>query len=110
MLANPTADVAPMIGLVCVGEGDAFDAKHPESYMYETLGGNNSRTALLELLNESPALKDDKRFSHRMVSVYRGLTDEEAQLLAVKHNRQQSFVHGMTTQDKVCMYTSWFYS
>ena len=102
MLANPTTDVAPLIGLVCLGDDDSFDTKHPESYMYETLGGNNSRTALVELLKENPALKDDKRFSHRIVSVYSNLTDEDAQLLAVKHNRQQSFVHSMTTQDKVC--------
>ena len=99
-----------MIGLVCQGEGEEFDAKHPESYMYETLGGNNSRTALVELLKENPALKDDKRFSHRMVSVYSNLTDEEAQLLAVKHNRQQSFVHSMTTQDKVCILLLFVYA
>ena len=105
MLANPTTDVAPMIGLVHLPPGVAFDNLRPEAYTYETLGGNNSRTALAELLEENADLKTDPRYSRRLVSVYCNLTDEEAQHLAVKHNRQQSFVHQMTTQDKVwiCM-------
>ena len=105
MLANPTTDVAPMIGLVRLQPGVEFDNLHPEAYTYETLGGNNSRTALAELLEENEQVKADPRYSRRLVSVYCNLTDEEAQLVAVKHNRQQSFVHQMTTQDKVwiCM-------
>lgn len=102
MLANPTTDVAPMIGLVRLQPGVVFDKLHPEAYTYETLGGNNSRTALAELLEENAELASDPRYSKRMVSVYCNLSDEESQLLAVKHNRQQSFVHQMTTQDKVC--------
>ena len=60
---------------------------------------------LAELLEENEQVKADPRYSRRLVSVYCNLTDEEAQLVAVKHNRQQSFVHQMTTQDKVwiCM-------
>lgn len=105
MLANPTTDVAPMIGLVRLQPGVEFDNLHPEAYTYETLGGNNSRTALAELLEENEQVKADPRYSRHLVSVYCNLTDEEAQLVAVKHNRQQSFVHQMTTQDKVwiCM-------
>ena len=105
MLCNPTTDVAPLIGLVHLRPEDNFDKLHPEAYLYETLGGNNSRTALSELLQENPELASDPRYSKRMVSVYSNLTDEQAQLLAVKHNRQQSFVHHMTTQDKVCTCT-----
>ena len=101
MLANPTTDVAPMIGLLVIPEGETFDKFHPEAYMYETLGGNNSRTALHELCRERPELASDDRFTRRMVSVYTNLSDQEAQYLAVKHNQQQSFVHQMTTQDKV---------
>lgn len=102
MLSNPTTDVAPIIGLVRLHSTEEFDRLHPEAYTYETLGGNKSRTALAELLSENVELASDSRFSKRMVSVYCNLSDEEAQLLAVKHNRQQSFVHHMTTQDKVC--------
>lgn len=101
MLLNPTMDVAPMIGLVCLRTGEEFDRLHPEAYTYETLGGNNSRTALSELLQENPELTADPRYTKHMVSVYCNLSDEEAQLLGVKHNRQQSFVHQTTTQDKV---------
>ena len=74
---------------------------HPEAYMYETLGGNNSRTALSELCSERVDLAEDQRYTRRMVSIYINLTDEEAQYLAIKHNRQQSFIHQMITQDKV---------
>lgn len=102
MLANPTNDVAPMIGLLRVRKDEEFDSIHPEAYTYETLGGNNSRVALSELLDEHPNLRTDNRYTNRVVSVYRNLSDEQALLLAVKHNRQQSFVHSTTTQDKVC--------
>ena len=73
MLANPTTDVAPMIGLLVIPEGETFDKLHPEAYMYETLGGNNSRTALHELCRERPELASDDRFTRRMVSVYTNL-------------------------------------
>ena len=73
---------------------------HPEAY--DTLGGNNSRIALKELLEEHPELHNNVRYTKRPVSVYSSnLSDEQAQLLALKHNRQQSFVHATTTQDKV---------
>ena len=101
MVANPTTDVAPTIGLLILGDGEVFDHLHPEAYTYETLGGNNSRTALTELCNEQEGLTADERYMKRMVSVYVNLTDEAAQYLAIKHNRQQSFVHQMITQDKV---------
>lgn len=101
MLANPTNDVAPMIGLLRMRGDEEFDQLHPEAYTYETLGGNNSRVALLELLQEHPELCSDHRYRKRMVSVYWGLTDDQAQLLVVKHNRQQSCVHSTTTQDNV---------
>ena len=101
MVENPTTDVAPLIGLLVLPEGETFDKLNPDAYMYKTLGGNNSRTALDELCRERPELASDQRFSSRMVSVYTNLSAQEAQYLAVKHNRQQSFVHQMTTRDKV---------
>ena len=101
MLANPTNDVAPMIGLLCMSGDEEFDQLHPEAYTYKTLGSNNSRVALSQLLQEHPELCSDSRYRKQMVSVYQGLTDDQAQLLAVKHNRQQSYVHSTTTQDKV---------
>lgn len=100
MLANPTKDVTPMIGLLLEEEED-FDKLHPEAYTYEIIGGNNSRCAL-ELIHEKhPELATDSNFHTRPVSVYQNLTDDEAQYLAVKHNRATDFTHKMTTQDKV---------
>jgi len=69
MLANPTTDVAPTIGLVHLLPGVACDNLCPEAYTYETLGGNNSRTALAELLEENADLKTDPQYSRRLVSV-----------------------------------------
>ena len=46
MKANPSTDVAPIVGLVSLHEGETFHEAHKESYQYETLGGNNSRAAL----------------------------------------------------------------
>ena len=101
MVSNLTSDVAPLIGLLRANQEETFDHLHPEAYTYETLGGNNSRLALSELLQENPDLRSEPKYTKRLVSVYRNLSDEEAQLIGVKHNRQQSFVHHMTTQDKV---------
>lgn len=46
MKANPSTDVAPIVGLVCLHKGETFQERQKESYQYETLGGNNSRAAL----------------------------------------------------------------
>ena len=46
MKANPSTDVAPIVGLVVLHEGETFQEAQKESYHYETLGGNNSRAAL----------------------------------------------------------------
>ena len=46
MKANPSTDVAPIVGLVSLGDGEEFEEAQKESYEYETLGGNNSRAAL----------------------------------------------------------------
>lgn len=110
MLANPTTDVAPMIGPVHLPPGVAFDNLRLEAYTYETLGGNNSRSALAEQL-ENADLKTDPRYSRRLVSVYCNLTDEEAQHLAqhlaVKRNHQQSHDNSRQGLD---LYALYFYS
>jgi len=46
MKANPSSDVAPIVGMVKLDEGEEFQEAQKESYQYETLGGNNSRAAL----------------------------------------------------------------
>ena len=97
MLKNPSKDVTPLVGLVVLGDGEEFDEQRKESYMYETLGGNNSRVALQELVKES----DDPRFRMRLASVYRGLTDDQALRLAAKHNAVTSLHHAISTSDKV---------
>ena len=50
MLNNPTSNVAPIIGIVHLKDGEMFDKKHPEAYVYETIGGNHSRIALNQLI------------------------------------------------------------
>jgi hypothetical protein len=97
MLSNPTADVAPIIG-VLLHEND-FDQSHAEAYKYETIGGNHTRIALQQIINENKELPEI--YTHRLVSVYRGLSDEHATHLAHRHNRATEFTSKMTTQDKV---------
>ena len=97
MMSNPTADVAPIIG-VLLHESD-FDQSHAEAYKYETIGGNHTRIALQQIINENKELPEI--YTHRLVSVYRGLSDQHATHLAHRHNRATEFTNKMTTQDKV---------
>lgn len=55
-----------MIGLVHLPPGVAFENLCPEAYTYETLGGNNSRTALAELLEENA----DSRMTHDIAGAW----------------------------------------
>ena len=96
MKRNPSRDVTPIVGLVQLQNGEEFQEDRKEGYLYETLGGNNSRVAMQELLKE-----DDLRFRTRLVSVYCHLTDSQALRLASKHNLATSVHHEMTTCDKV---------
>ena len=99
MLKNPLMEVAPIIGLLVLSEGENFIPAHCEAYSYETIGGNHSRIALQEILKEKST--PSEVYTHRIVSVYHGLSDIEVQHLAHKHNRAVGFSHSMTTQDKV---------
>ena len=101
MLANPTRDVAPIVGIVKLPPEESFVAAHAEAYQYETVGGNHSRIALQEILLDCD-MSSRFLYSHRLVSVYHGLSDEQIQHLAHCHNRATEFTSKMTTQDKVC--------
>ena len=96
MKRNPSRDVTPIVGLVQLPDGEEFQEDRKDIYLYETLGGNNSRAAMQELLDE-----EDLRFRTRLVSVYCHLTDNQALRLASKHNLATSVHHEMTTSDKV---------
>ena len=98
ILDNQATPVSPLVGLACVPPDDCFDNRHPQAYMYETIGGNNSRIALQELAEEYP---DNPSFKTRLVAIYVGLSDSLSLRLASKHNRASGFTHSMTTQDKV---------
>ena len=79
MKRNPSRDVTPIVGLVQLQDG-------------EELGGNNSRVAMQELLEE-----EDLQFRTGLVSI----TDNQALRLASKHNLATSVHHEMTSSDKV---------
>ena len=67
MLENPTRDVQPLLCIVRLKDGEAFDEKL-KGYIYETTGGNNSQKAIQQLLSENPEL--------RMTIVYAQYTNE----------------------------------
>ena len=93
MKRNPSRDVTPIVGLVQLQHVEEFQEDHKDIYLYETLGGNNSRVAMQD--------EEDLRFRTRLVSVYCHLTDNQALRLASKHNLATSVHHEMTTSDKV---------
>ena len=97
MLENPSSDSAPIVALVCLKDGEDFEPSKSHTYNYETIGGNNSRQALQEINAES----NDPLYRTRLVSVYKGLSDQQTRRLAAKHNHATSLHHDMTTWDKV---------
>jgi hypothetical protein len=101
MLENPTRDVQPLLCIVRLKDGEEFDENVKEAYSYETIGGNNSREALQQLLAENPELKRKKTYSHRLCSVYTKMPQALALRLASKHNRASGITHDMCTWDKV---------
>ena len=82
-----SGDVQPLLCIVQLDESKSFEAKFKEAYIYETVGGNNSRLALQELLQERPKLCTNKLYSHRLCSVYRRMEAQLVLRLASKHNR-----------------------
>ena len=60
MLENPISDVQPILCLVDLPEGDVFEPALKEAYSYKSIGGNHSREALQQLLQENPSLKENK--------------------------------------------------
>ena len=101
MIENPISDVQPILCIVSIGAGEHFDPKVKEGYVYETIGGNNSREALQQLMKDKPELCDNRLFTHRLCSVYSKMDTKLALRLASKHNRATNFSHDMTTWDKV---------
>lgn len=96
-----TGDVQPLLCMVRLAADQSFDPKCKEAYLYDTIGGNNSRDALQQLLKDQPRLSTNKLYTHRLCSVYRKMETHLALRLASKHNRATSFTHDMTAWDKV---------
>ncbi|KAL5479413.1 hypothetical protein EMCRGX_G022933 [Ephydatia muelleri] len=88
-------------GLLELKKGEVFNKDECDTYVYKCIGGNHSRLAHQQILEENPDLNTDRHFSHRSVSIYVNLTEEQAQHLAHRHNRTTEFINVMTTQDKV---------
>jgi hypothetical protein len=86
MLRNRTIEIAPIIGLLRLTSDEKFLAADVEKYTYECIGGNHTRIALQQLLGENEDVSRDPMFTHRNVSVYVNLTDEQSQHLAHRHN------------------------
>lgn len=101
MLVNPTGDVQPLLCIVRLKEGEVFDVALKEGYKYYTVGGNNSREALQQLVQKHPELKRERTYTHRICSIYYSMPSDLTLRLASKHNRASTFIHDMTTWDKV---------
>lgn len=104
MIDNPIGDVQPILCIVELGSTQEFDPQLKDGYQYTTIGGNNSREALQQILLEKPYLRDNRLYSHRLCSVYKPMNSTLTLRLASKHNKATSVSHDMTTWDKVCNY------
>ena len=71
MLSNPFGDVQPIFCAAQLKESEVFDSKLKEAYLYYTIGGNHSRQALQELLEEKRHLKNNRQYTHRLCAVYK---------------------------------------
>ena len=56
-----------------------------------------------DILQELESQTSDPTYRKRLVSVYQGLSNEQALRLAAKHNMVTSLHHDMSTCDKVCI-------
>lgn len=56
-----------------------------ESYKFEMIGGNHTRTVLQKLLSE-PLTRLDQSLKHRLAVVYAELSNEEALTVGRQHN------------------------
>ena len=54
MIQNPTVEVAPMVAIL-LSSNVEFNSAHVEGYTYETIGGNHSRIALQQIIQEGTA-------------------------------------------------------
>jgi len=100
ILKNPCSIVNPILCVVSAEEG-RFNKDLKETYNYMTIGGNHSRQAFTEIVEEQPSLKDKKEYTHRLCSVYYSMEKQFVNRLAFKSNRATAFCHKMTTWDWV---------
>lgn len=72
-----------------------FNVKYKNVYKYEVLGGMHTLLAKSQLSDEYP---DNPFFKAAIADMY---VDEEALLLAQRHNLNSHFVHKVTHRDLV---------
>ena len=101
IMENPCSDVTPILCIAEIEKGSSFNQTLKEAYSYITIGGNHSRQAFQELLDEDKTLINKRLYSHRLCSVYLPMNRQLTSRLAFKHNRATAFSHRMTSWDWV---------
>ena len=101
MLANNCTDVQPILCVVNINANECFNSDSKEGYTYYTIGGNHSRKALEELLEENPNLSFKRQYSSRLCAIYKPMEATLIRRLASKHNRAAAYHHDMNTWDWV---------
>ena len=81
----PCAIVAPLVACIQLSEDETFNENDMDSYSFEMIGGNHSRTVVQKLIDE-PLLRLEESLHNRLAVVYRNLTDEEALSIGKMHN------------------------
>ena len=84
--AAPNAIVAPLVANVQFPQGqNRFVESEMESYKFEMIGGNHTRTVVQKLLKE-PLFRLDQHLHSRLCVVYADLSNEEALTIGRQHN------------------------
>lgn len=78
---------------------EEFEKEILPSLRLETLGNNHLRKASQELVTD-PRFAGCDFVANREVTIYAGLSDEEAVALAVQHQLDQNRTHSLTFMDK----------
>ncbi|XP_065902406.1 uncharacterized protein [Dysidea avara] len=101
MIKNPCLATTPILCVADIGENCDFKENMKDIYSYITVGGNHSRQAFQEILEEREDLRHNRSFSYRLCAVYSPMKKELVRRLAFQHNRAAAFHHKMTTWDWV---------
>ncbi|XP_019616710.1 PREDICTED: uncharacterized protein LOC109464217 [Branchiostoma belcheri] len=96
-----------LIGNICNITAEQFEESEINNYEYEVIGGNHTRIALQEILQETP---DQLENTTVHLNVYCGLPDDMAKRLGMDHNNAINCSKPETTLDRLTSFRASLYN